>query len=166
MAKVNVSELSGIALNWAVAQAEILRMESDGEYVKNWWKEQQNESPDDFVSDWAIVGEIIEREGIAIRKLTAAKHTLLECRHYDASKGDIIKFNEFRKKDMVVRPCKPHPLEGMWLATCKQTTDILMQWNKDDNISRNPRTAALRCYVSLKLGASVDVPESILAKPI
>ena len=62
--KIKTSELSGAALDWAVAKADGWEpmMDEDGIYFYD-FMEEKNWRPS---TDWAQGGPIIEREGIAL----------------------------------------------------------------------------------------------------
>jgi hypothetical protein len=60
--KIKTSELTGAALDWAVAKAEgrtDVRVDEDGELV--------GQDDFDYSTDWSQAGPIIEREGLLIR---------------------------------------------------------------------------------------------------
>ena len=65
--KVKTSELSGAALDWAVAKADGWEpmMDEDGIYFYD-FMEEKNWRPS---TDWAQGGPIIEREGIALKRI-------------------------------------------------------------------------------------------------
>ena len=64
--KIKTSELTGKALDWAVAKCECNRWEIDwrGVYLA------------DYSTDWAQGGSIIEREGINIRAIRKNGHSM------------------------------------------------------------------------------------------
>jgi hypothetical protein len=55
--KVKTSELTGAALDWAVAKCEGL----------DYWHPEIGPSQPEYSTDWAQGGPIIEREGVSIR---------------------------------------------------------------------------------------------------
>ena len=61
--KIKTSELTGAALDWAVAKCEGRRIESPNSDV--YWPELCSFSPR---QNWAQAGEIIEREGIRLHR--------------------------------------------------------------------------------------------------
>jgi hypothetical protein len=66
--KVKTSNLTGSALNWAVAKAEGLRVNDDGSM--KYWKYFPGYGDDDFdipayTTDWSQGGPLIEREHIS-----------------------------------------------------------------------------------------------------
>jgi hypothetical protein len=136
---MKTSELTGAALDWAVAKAEgllepkeffgkmvapvVLDMEywSDGEPMV-----RLNPCPDvyyraeyDPSTDWKHGGPIIEEEGIFVRPKTTGGW---RCWIYDG-KGEGIKF---------------------------------------DQHGATPLVAAMRCYVASKLGDEINIPKELL----
>lgn len=82
--KVKTSELTGAALDWAVAKAKGLPeepyVEIDGLYGAKW------RGPE-FSTDWSLAGRIIEREGLELCKVASDWRAVLEheggwLRHY------------------------------------------------------------------------------------
>lgn len=69
---MNVSELKGSALDWAVSQAmgvEYRYIKSTGgDYNGNWWYETRR-----YSTDWAQGGPVIESEGIGYYKANGSK---------------------------------------------------------------------------------------------
>ncbi len=122
--KINTCNLSGAALDWAVAKCEITGdkethplpdcpiNELTGKY-----------SPS---TNWAQGGPIIVREGISILNLEAYSW---DVEGWTASKGEL------------------------WSPT------------DDGRVSETPLVAAMREYVSRKLGDEVEVPDSLLENP-
>jgi hypothetical protein len=114
---MKTSELSGAALDWAVALCEGWQPErahdDRGEY---WWffKDSRGMNPKHYhpSSHWGIGGAIIERERIAVW----------------FSKGD-------------------------WKSQLRDTSAKMH--------GTTPLTAAMRCYVTSKMGDEVQIPEGI-----
>lgn len=76
MQKVNVSDLSGAALDWCVAKCEgytpVLNMDSHGSIWRGWWESTPKPDPryrrlQNYSTDWAQGGPIIERELICLK---------------------------------------------------------------------------------------------------
>jgi hypothetical protein len=112
---MKTNELTGAALDWAVAKAEMELSEDGGqvhltEHGVRWFEDTLNiaYAPS---TDWAQGGPIIERERIATW-----------------GDGDLY-----------------------WEAECGWA------WAK----APTPLIAAMRCYVTLKLGDEVEVPEEL-----
>ena len=106
---MKTSELTGAALDWAVAKCEV-----GAEFIG------EIDDPHFYSTDWAHGGPIIERESIAI-----------------LGDGDLY-----------------------WEAEC------VWAWARgfDDGFFQKgptPLIAAMRCYVTLKLGDEVEVPEEL-----
>jgi hypothetical protein len=130
-AEMKTSELTGAALDWAVAQCEGYRgVESltkpdpldDGALEHRWLREY---SPS---TNWAHGGPLIEREGISV---------MLSFRDSYAEGAD----------------AKP----SGWCAR-KYQYGVL---NEPLSHGPAPLIAAMRCYVASKLGDEVDVPEAL-----
>lgn len=68
--KIKTSELTGTALDWAVAEAEYRAMYAKGEYVKLWVREAHmtGKRTNPYSTDWVWGGPIIEREKISIER--------------------------------------------------------------------------------------------------
>ena len=144
MKTTKTSELTGAALDWAVATAEKLplrldpmgfRRDSPDALQAGWWvwfgtpfsmilgytpksnKDQRGYSPS---ADWAQGGPIIEREALTVKMR--------------------------------------HPNPRLWVS--------YNGWNHDPGFSTSGPTAliaAMRCYVASKLGDEVEVPEELVS---
>jgi hypothetical protein len=100
------NELQGAALDWAVAKCEL------GEAIN------EIDDPHFYSTDWALAGEIIEREKIEI------------------TKGNPLYFPEGNENGDYY--------EDLWIAGKYH--------------GQTPLIAAMRCYVSSKLGDEVEIP--------
>jgi hypothetical protein len=87
-----------------------------------------------YSTDWAHGGPIIEREGILLRPI--------------------------RKQG--------HGMDGKWLAMYDGTnTGSITQWVKREDFLRHylmgdtPLIAAMRCYVTSKLGDNIELPKEM-----
>jgi len=109
--KIKTSELTGAALDWAVAKAQDLQGKP-----RNW-------APAPYSTDWSHAGPIIERESIHLRR------SYLD----DGS------------------------LSSEWTALTLNA-DKAMVFGEGPT----PLIAAMRCFVSSKLGDTVDVPEELV----
>lgn len=148
---VKVAELTGAALDWAVALAEgeavkILTGEvyfDGGQFSYGMYSPSRN---------YAMGCSIIEKVGISTRKIVPAAYELIEGRHFDADKGDVIEFLSSFKREMIKRPIKPELSHNKWMAKIEQSTSSTVDWSiKRDFLSDDMLTAAIRCYVSVKL---------------
>jgi hypothetical protein len=106
--KIKTAELTGPALDWAVAKCELPDGWPDAEIVLG--------DETDYSTDWAQGGPIIEREEISIAQDS-----------------------------------------GTWRA------DICPAHGGDhiDMTGPTPLVAAMRCYVAIKLGHEVEIPEEL-----
>ena len=62
--KIKTSEMTGAALDWAVAKCE----GNNNERLKEWFDSARAYGEWMYSTDWAQAGPIIDREGIAVRK--------------------------------------------------------------------------------------------------
>lgn len=162
--KIKTSELTGVALDWAVAKCEEFKecivfgrgtVKDKGFYKEGsrdpmllrpthnkWVKECEgypwhtNQKIWEPSTNWSQGGPIIEREGIYLRAV-----------RYEG-----------------------HSLNGQWLAQGSDSnTGAMMQWVKREGWKRHYYVgptlliAAMRCYVASKLGGDeVDIPKELL----
>lgn len=142
--KVKTSELSGTALDWAVAKAEELTIDSlRGGAVWAWTKDAltgEDETIEIFrpSKDGAQGWPIIDREGILLRPIRKPAHSFdgLWLAKLDAGNtGQMVHWNEFQF--------------GKTGARCywKGPTSLI---------------AAMRCYAASELGDEIDVPDDLL----
>ena len=132
---IKTSELSGAALDWAVAKCENLEIHTlekgmkisvrNGE-LEPWWVFTPS-------TNWAQGGPIIEREDINVTRYTRAEVTETN--------------QEIYRKDG-------------WTAS---TTATAYWITPIRNYGTTPLLAAMRCYVTSKLGEWVDMPEEVQA---
>jgi hypothetical protein len=151
---MKTADLTGNALDWAVAQCE-------GRTGQYWMNDSVwgNYSPS---TRWALGGEIIEREGIDTRQIKCAPYQILEVRQYSpVAKGDVLEYLKGFNREMVKRP-QTHPLNGMWMARMSEGTGSSVFWRKADNLSPTPLIAAMRCYVASKMGDEIEIPADVI----
>lgn len=117
---MKTSELTGAALNWAVAKCEGRYFEAPESFLAYYGDGEMN-----YSTEWAQGGSIIEREMVQL-----TPH------------------------------CMFNPLHG-WAASFRS-------FDKDDDIyalhrmrGKTPLLAAMRCYVTSKLGDTVEIPEEL-----
>lgn len=119
--KIKTSELSGPALDWAVAKCE----EKHGrDNAATWLRDYLIGFSARYSAVWSQAGPIIEREFIELRNQTNFSGGWEAWKWVD-EKGDYL-------------------IVGKRGAYCK-----------------TPLIAAMRCYVSSKLGDEVEVPEEL-----
>lgn len=128
---VKTSELTGAALDWAVAKCEgknpsLFIFQNTGKLA----------AEHRYSTDWSQGGPIIERESINLRSI--------------------------RKEG--------HSMDGQWLAAYDgENTGSIVQWVKRTDWPRHylsgptPLIAAMRCYVTSKLGDTVEIPNEVFA---
>lgn len=71
--KIKTQDLTDAALDWAVQEIEYQRMIAEGEHVKQWVLDDHRAgaSINHYSTDWLWGGQIIEREGISIYRMTS-----------------------------------------------------------------------------------------------
>jgi hypothetical protein len=108
---LKTSDLTGAALDWAVAKCAGCDVESLT------WNTRYMDAFQ-FSTDWAKGGPIIERENICLYRM----------------------------------------MSGLWIAVMRNNAGDTLPWS----YGPTPLIAAMRCYVSSKLGASVSIPAALL----
>jgi len=158
MVTIKVHDLSGAALDWAVAKCEGEKYEASISYdgIGNEYPATR------YSTDPAQAWPIIEREGISIRKIVTPPFSVFATRHYDAAKGDEIVRPKGYKHDMVRRPNPPHKYEGWWLAKMPIGTGSNDSWSTENFLSPTSLVAAMRCCVESKLGKEIEVPANLM----
>lgn len=144
MKTVKVADLTGAALDWAVA-AMLDRQHSEGRVIKICrveatapaWIERENYAGSAPIyhrftpsSDWAQGGPIVEREDISCRK--------------------------YHRPDS--------PAHGTWYARICRENGTMVGWYKTTGSQQTgptPLIAAMRCYVASKLGDTIEIPEEL-----
>ena len=147
MPKIKASELTGAALDWAVAKCEGILDPVHGEpqprvvlYSDQWNRYMRlNPPPQVYYSDryepstdWAQGGPIIEREITKVFRNVGGTWSAMIL------------------KDIPI----PFEDRGTSLALTRRA-----QWN---GAGPTPLVAAMRCYVASKLGDEVEVPEELI----
>lgn len=134
--KMQTSELTGSALDWAVAKCEGLRLHKDallGGIIKDgWWASGYYADPNQWIqlgqlrysTSWAQGGPIIERENI----------------------------------DVFTEKGTPES----WFASVSryQNGERLYGW-RIHKYGPTPLIAAMRTYVASRLGSEVEIPEGL-----
>jgi hypothetical protein len=156
--KTKTSELTGAALDWAVAkcEGEVTEFGSDGitfgfklngklKVFARGWAPSMSWCPS---TDWAQSGPIIDRERITV-----------VCAEGDYNRS---------------KAGTPDCYDTYWVADKgRQTSDTVYgpqgdDWGRQFQIEADcitgptPLIAGMRCYVASKLGDEVDVPEELL----
>jgi hypothetical protein len=133
---VKVSELTGVALDWAVAKCEGFTAEYEAD-IGDFWIERTNHNYTwlapfgylkdtlRFSTDWSQGGPIIEREMIQL-----TPHCMVNPLH-----GWAAAFRSFDEDDDVFAL---HRMRG-----------------------KTPLIAAMRCFVESKLGSNIEVPDNL-----
>lgn len=130
-------QLSGAALDWAVAKCEGHEIDSlMGGAVWYWRKCSLTGEPEVVEvfrpsTDWAQGGPIVERGDISFRKY-----------HNEKSKA-----------------------HGRYYARLCRESGTMVCWGKTTGCQQTgptPLIAAMRCYVASKLGTEIDIPEELV----
>lgn len=138
MPLIKTSELIGAALDWAVAKVLGLDVYVPPFAEKPWLQIRNNLNRTvmcpSWSTDWSQGGPIIEQEGILLRAIRREGHTM----------------------------------NGQWLAMYDgANTGTLVTWVKREDrhqhFLRGPTLliAAMRCFVAMKLGNEVEIPEEL-----
>jgi hypothetical protein len=138
---MKTSELTGAALDWAVATAKRrgpkYDMKSHGQTWCGWWLAapgHEYEPMPSYSTDWSQGGPIIEREGLDLFR-------------YEIHGEAVYKNPDADYADLVLDYLEPS--QWAWMAN-------------NDSHGPTPLIAAMRCYVASKLGDEVDVPEGLV----
>lgn len=149
--KTKTSDLSGPALDWAVAKCEGYATVEHTQLVQVWMERRNARGAMDhlpvsslrYSTDWSQGGPIIDGEGISLVRCDndwQGKHVPV----WAAVIGDTHSLEE------------RHGSQGDYFGDF---------YSVDGDAVRGPTPliAAMRCYVASKLGDEVDVPEELLS---
>jgi hypothetical protein len=140
MKTIKVSGLSGAALDWAVAKCE----GHTGKWINDDLEGNHIEKAYSPSTDWAQGGPIIEENGITLVNVEGDWNS--KRRMYDtfwiADEGQQCHSDVYGS-------------QGDHWGNCYQI-------DKDCITGATPLIAAMRCYLAVKLGAEVEVPEELL----
>lgn len=160
MRKVSVKDLSGLALDWAVAMAIYGHVGNANVALRNW---QGTGKPFKPSIDPAQAWPIIDREGIDIHQIKRhpfASYSYSERVAARYPDGEI--WTTPNGVRFVRVPVKPGPNTGKWLA--RMSVDHHMfGWKPEDFMSDTSLIAAMRCWVGSKFGEYIEVPAELLA---
>lgn len=137
------SAISGLALDWAVAQCEGITVVFDGTRIRHPPGQFSDEAPYCPSQDWAEGGEILEREAIATRKLSNG--LWLAMLSSDLGDTEQASWSEFTYKG-----AERHG------ELSYQVTPRMQRFHAESKL-----VAGLRCYIHHKLGATIDVPSNV-----
>ena len=112
---MKTNELSGAALDWAVAKCEeLLGLDNAEEFLRDHLIGFSTK----YSKIWSQAGPIIERERISL----VQKH------------------------------------DGWWMACVYNNNDLPTYLR----LNQNPLVASMRCYVTIKIGDTVEIPKELL----
>ncbi len=152
MKSIKASELTGAALDWAVASAKgysKLALTISGESRE--FQKMHDEGYHNYSTDWAQGGPIIERERISVIRLEDDEKTDKDgfwipgrVPVYAAVIGEYFSEDQLRN--------------GYGEAICDT------YYIDCGLVTKGPTTliAAMRCYVASKMGYTIEVPEELL----
>lgn len=150
---VPVSDLSGPALDWAVARCEGYSGwdgEDMGFPLHNWESTWVNIHELAYSSDWSRAGPIIERESISIVRCddeSIRDSKGFYCGKYEPRWAAVIGDRHSTESD--------YGSQGdYWGLYYKITSSAV--------IGPTPIVAAMRCYVASRLGDTVEIPEELV----
>lgn len=161
MKTINVSKAEGSTLDWLVAKCEggyDLRCVSTYSDETAWqYTVQDEEEPDRqdryylnntaYSTDWSLSGSIIEREKITV--------VCCEGDYNPIKSGTSDSFDTYWVAEMGRQPAmEVYGSQGDNWGACFQIDVDAMQ-------GPTPLIAAMRCYVSSRLGDTVEVPEEL-----
>lgn len=130
---MKTADLTGPALDWAVAECEGLDYWRVDITPTRWTKDVFMPS-----TDWAQGGPIIERERIATRRHSNGKWFAMASS--DLGDGEASKWTRFTFKDV--------PSSASTSRQCRFE-------------GPTPLIAAMRCYIASKMGDEVDIPAEL-----
>ena len=170
-----IEQLSGSALDWSVAKSlgatpKIIdgKIFVDAAWLKNYMHFESRQDLIEFRPSVSFDqgGQLINHIGIDVRQYKMCTHQILNARHYDAKKGDLIVFDEIYKREMVHRPniMPEHHLQ--WYAK-EPESGSMIQWVTRKNHMNCVRgntflVAGMRWLVIKFLGDNIEVPKSLV----
>ena len=139
MKPVLIVDATPAQLDWLVTLAELNRAEAQGEHVKEWVKQEvlSGTRADPYTREEAWMWPIVDRQGIALRRLERSNKIWMAIRSDDLGDEPCASWKEFTFKDLP----------------------------KTASTSRRQRfngatafEAAARCYAAWRFGERVTVP--------
>ena len=134
--RIKTSELSGAALDWAVAKCEGFEIvgvkQGRATFIDHTDDGALNEMPINYSTDWAQGGPIIEQEKIGVWWAT----------HYVDDDG--VEYGNHWYAEM---GCTDENVDSRYCGVADGPTPLI---------------TAMRCYVASRLGDEVDVPDELM----
>lgn len=128
---IKITELSGDLLDWAVAKCEGL-IDDDNEWMDNRFIPEEFYHPSE---QWSQAGEIIQREGISIRRHEKlGMWYAMQCK--DSGDGELVRWSKVTYIGRTLH-------QGSRLQRFEGETPLI---------------AVMRCYVASKMGEMITVP--------
>ena len=103
----------------------------------------------DYLTDFSLAMPILIRVGIDTRQIRTATREVLEIRHYEESKGDKIEYFPSFKRDMVIRPIKPGPHNGMFISKPSCSDSDPRYHIKHDFLGETYLESAFKCMIAM-----------------
>lgn len=174
--KIKTAELIGPALDWAVAMAEGATglwydtvaawwfvLDGNDRTLSKGWSAAHRFNPS---TDWSCAGPIVEREGIDWHQIKSRPYSLFEFNN-ERWKRESQRGGEIVMRVLSCGPGRyikakktPGKNGGKWVA--RMSVDLHpFGWKETDFLSETPLIAAMRCYVTEKLGKEVEIPDEL-----
>ena len=155
MKTVNTSDLNYPVLDWAVDKAlgadPAIR---DGKiYVNGEWLSQviSADASAELIEfcpsiSFAQGAEMVNNIGVDVRQYKTPPHALIDPRHYDPSKGDVLTTKYGR--EMVLRPNVFGPNEGKWYAQRPGTSSNVHWTERRMSVGYDGKKAEIGSYMT------------------
>ena len=147
---MKASELTGAALDWAVAKCEGVDDYIVNESFMTRWSDDEFEDGVDYhySTDWAQGGPIIEREDTSIIRCDDEYQNFPDKWMAERGANSYCESTEHQSHDPMIQ-------FSVW-------TDGSMFVKDGPFYGPTPLIAGMRCYVASKLGVEVEIPEELL----
>ncbi|MGP1715631.1 MAG: hypothetical protein ACTS9Y_00500 [Methylophilus sp.] len=168
--EVNTRELDGGALEWVIAQIENVEIEEVEKHVDGhcylWMPVEFNEDHRKCYYP-SVCGEqaldIISRVGIDVHQHKKRPYSIIEKRHFDATKGDSVEYMKGFNREMVKRPHVPGKYDNKWFARLSVDHGPF-GWQEQHFMSDDLKLSAMRCYAHSVHGEKVSIPSIFVEK--
>jgi len=143
---MKTSDLTGAALDWAVAKCEGMADDMLNDFDEYGWAYGDSRR---YSTNWAQGGPIIEREGISVIQLES--ESIPDAQgfwqgKYQAQWGAVIGERHSLEEN--------HGSQGDYWGRSYHV-------DREAVIGPTPLIAAMRCYVASKLGDNIDIPKEL-----
>ena len=163
--EVKTRELNGGALEWVIAQIENVEIDEveihiDGHgylWMPHNFQEEYRKRYCPSVDGEQCI-EIMSRVGIDVHQHKPPPYSIIEKRHFDDSKGDILEYLESFKREMVKRPHVPGKHDNKWFARMSVEHNPF-GWQEKHFMSDDLTLSAMRCFAHSVHGDTVAIPK-------